>query len=414
MFSKFIRNTLISGEECYIKNHHNEITVGSFKHPSLALLFTSFFGLGMTSFGGPAMTFYIHRMAVEQKKWIDDPTFLAGVALCQAIPGATAMQVAAYVGLRTRGVAGAAATYIGFSLPAFLIMVSLSALYVKTHNLPVVVSLFSGLQAIIVAIIANATVSFGRNYLKIKKDVMISTFAAGMFILKTNPIIVILLAALLGLLAYRDQDFQPKTESLVETPKNIRPFIFILFTAAAGLILLLIIQRKLFDMAVMMIRIDLFAFGGGFASVPLMFHEFVEVQSLMDSSTLMNGIALGQITPGPIVITATFIGYILYGLIGAVIATVSILLPSFLIIIGTVPYYDRFSSSPWFNRAVNGIFCSFVGLLASVAFRFTLIMPLDVFHILMTIAAFIVLLYKVEIRWVVLIGALISVIFGSF
>lgn len=360
------------------------------------------------------MTFYIHRMAVEQKKWIDDPTFLAGVALCQAIPGATAMQVAAYVGLRTRGVAGAAATYIGFSLPAFLIMVSLSALYVKTHNLPVVVSLFIGLQAIIVAIIANATISFGRNYLKIKKDLMIAAFAAGMFILKINPIMVILLAALLGLLAYRNQDFQPKTASLAETPKNIRSLIFILFTAALGLILLLIIQPNLFDMAVMMIRIDLFAFGGGFASIPLMFHEFVEVQSLMDSSTLMNGIALGQITPGPIVITATFIGYILYGLVGAVIATVSILLPSFLMIIGTVPYYDRFSISPWFNRAVNGIFCSFVGLLASVAFRFALTMPLDIFHILMTIAAFIALFYKVEIRWVVLIGALTSVIFGSF
>ncbi len=368
----------------------------------------------MTSFGGPAMTVYIHRMAVEQKKWIDDPTFLAGVALCQAIPGATAMQIAAYVGLRTRGVTGAAATYVGFSLPAFLIMVSLSALYVKTHNLPIVVLLFSGLQAIIVAIITNATVSFGINYLKVKKDLMIAAFAAGMFILKINPIMVILLAALLGLLAYRNQDFQPKTESLVETPKNIRSLIFILFTAAAGLILRLIIQPNLFDMAVMMIRIDLFAFGGGFASVPLMFHEFVEVQSFMDSSTLMNGIALGQITPEPIVITATFIGYILYGMVGSVIATVSILLPSFLMIIGTVPYYDIFSSSPWFNRAVNGIFCSFVGLLASVAFRFALIMPLDIFHILMTIAAFIALFYKVEIRWVVLIGALTSVIFGSF
>ncbi|HEY3360601.1 MAG TPA: chromate efflux transporter, partial [Methanosarcina sp.] len=296
------------------------------------MLFTSFFELGMTSFGGPAMTVYIRRMVVEQKKWLDDPTFLSGVALCQAIPGATAMQVAAYVGLRTRGVAGSAATYIGFGLPAFLIMISLSALYVRTHNLPIVVSLFSGLQAIIVAIIANATVSFGRNYLKVRRDMMIAAFAAGMFILKVNPILVILLAALIGLIAYRDQHFQQKSISLVETPKTIRPFIFILSAAATGFVLLLILQRNIFDMAVMMLRIDLFAFGGGFASVPLMLHEFVEVRSWMDSSTFMNGIALGQITPGPIVITATFVGYILYGPLGAVIATVSILLPSFLMI----------------------------------------------------------------------------------
>jgi chromate transporter, chromate ion transporter (CHR) family len=395
----------------YIKNN-NEIAISPSQRPSLALLFTSFFGLGMTSFGGPAMTVYIRRMAVEQKKWFDDPTFLAGVALCQAIPGATAMQVAAYVGLRTRGVAGSAATYIGFGLPAFLIMISLSALYVRTHNLPIVVSLFSGLQAIIVAIIANAAVSFGRNYLKVRKDLMIAAFAAGMFILKVNPILVILLSALIGLIAYRDQHFQQKSVSSVETPKTIRPLIFILSAAATGFVLLLILQRNIFDMAVMMLRIDLFAFGGGFASVPLMLHEFVEVRSWMDSSTFMNGIALGQITPGPIVITATFVGYILYGPLGAVIATVSILLPSFLMIIGAVPYYDRFSSFPWFNRAISGIFCSFVGLLASAAFHFALSMPSDVFHVVTAIASFVALLYRVEIRWVVLIGAVISVILG--
>ena len=84
------------------------------QNPSLALLFISFLRLGLTSFGGPAMIAYIRRMSVEQKNWLDNGTFRAGVALCQAIPGASAMQMAAYVGLRTRGVAGAAVTYIGF------------------------------------------------------------------------------------------------------------------------------------------------------------------------------------------------------------------------------------------------------------------------------------------------------------
>lgn len=390
-----------------------EIAISPSQRPSLALLFISFFRLGLTSFGGPAMTAYIRRIAVEQKKWLDDPTFRAGVALCQAIPGATAMQVAAYVGFRIRGVAGAAATYIGFGLPAFLIMISLSALYVRTHNLPIAVSLFSGLQAIIVAIIANATVSFSRNYLKLRRDLLIAAFAAGMFIIGANPILVILLAALIGLVAYRDQPFQPKSVYLAEMPKTTRPLILIVSAAAAGLVLLFLLRRNLFDMAVLMLRIDLFAFGGGFASIPLMLHEFVEMRSWMDSSTFMNGIALGQVTPGPIVITATFVGYILYGPIGALIATVSIFLPSFLIVIGTAPYYDRFSSSLWFTRAVNGVFCSFVGLLASAAFHFASSMPLDIFHALMAIAAFIALFYRVEIIWIVLIGALISVIFGN-
>lgn len=358
------------------------------------------------------MIAYIRRMAVEQKRWLDDSTFRAGVALCQAIPGATAMQVAAYVGLRTRGVAGAAATYIGFGLPAFLIMITLSAMYVRTHNLPIAVSLFSGLQAIIVSIIANATVSFGRNYLKLKRDMAIAALAAVMFFIGMSPILVILLAALIGLVAHRDQPFRLKAAQMAEIPKTTKQLLFIVSAAAVGLVLLFTLQRSLYDMAALMIRIDLFAFGGGFASIPLMLHEFVEVRPWMDSSTFMNGIALGQITPGPIVITATFVGYVLYGPIGAVIATVSIFLPSFLMVIGTVPYYDKFSGSAKFNRAINGIFCSFVGLLASAAFHFALSMPLDIFHAAMAVAAFIALLYGFEILWVVVIGAAISVILG--
>jgi len=169
--------------------------------------------------------------------------------------------------------------------------------------------------------------------MKLRRDIAIAAFAAGMFILGVNPILVILLAALIGLVAYRDQPFHPKSVYLVEMPETIRPLIFIVSTAVIGLVLLFILQRTLFNMAVLMIRIDLFAFGGGFASVPLMLHEFVEVRSWMDSSTFMNGIALGQITPGPIVITATFVGYILYGPVGAIIATVSIFSPSFLMLI---------------------------------------------------------------------------------
>ena len=106
--------------------------------PSLLHLFASFLKLGVAAFGGPAMVAYIRKMAVEQKKWLDDGSFRQGVAICQTIPGATAMQTAAYVGLRLRGIRGAAACFIGFGLPAFCLMMSLTALYVRIHNLPIV------------------------------------------------------------------------------------------------------------------------------------------------------------------------------------------------------------------------------------------------------------------------------------
>jgi chromate transporter len=180
--------------------------------------------------------------------------------------------------------------------------------------------------------------------------------------------------------------------------------------AALALILLFLFERKLFDLAAIMFRIDLFAFGGGFASVPLMFHEIVEVRSWMDAQTFLNGIALGQITPGPIVITATFVGYMVYGLIGAIVATVGVFLPSLLIVVGLVPYFDRLRNSIYFARAIRAILCSFVGLLLTVTFRFALNISWDTSRILLAAAAFVALLLKVEIIWIVLIGTIVSVV----
>jgi len=157
-----------------------------------------------------------------------------------------------------------------------------------------------------------------------------------------------------------------------------------------------------------MAKIDILAFGGAFASVPLMFHEIVEVRSWMDASTLLNGIVLGQFTPGPIVMTATFVGYLVHGILGAVIATIAIFLPSFLILIGIAPWFDRVRSSPWFSRAILGIVCSFVGLLFTVTIRFALNVQWDWPHLVLGVAAFAALLLKVDILWVVLAGTAIS------
>jgi chromate transporter len=379
-------------------------------NPSLGKLFLSFLRLGATAFGGPAMIPYIGKLAVEQKRWLDDQTFREGVALCQAIPGATAMQTAAYVGFRARGVCGAAASLIGFGLPAFLLMLGLSAFYAQSHNLAPVVSVFNGLQTVVVAIVANATVSFSKTSLKGFRDVVLAAIAAGMVALQWSPILVILLAALLGLLLYKSDSPPRLSVSSVRQSISARAVLTVASVAALALVLLFLFERKLFDLAAIMFRIDLFAFGGGFASVPLMFHEIVEVRAWMDAQTFLNGIALGQITPGPIVITATFIGYIVYGLLGAILATVSVFLPSFLIVVGVVPYFDRVRKSLYFTRAIRAILCSFVGLLLAVTFRFALNISWDAPRVLLAAAALVALLFKVEIIWIVLAGTVISII----
>ena len=173
--------------------------------------------------------------------------------------------------------------------------------------------------------------------------------------------------------------------------------------------LLFFTNPRLFKLAGLMLRIDLLAFGGGFASVPIMFHEIVDVRSWLDGPTLLDGIALGQITPGPIVITATFIGYLLYGPVGGIVATLSVFLPSFLIVVGIAPYYDRLRTSGSFQKAMGGIFCSFVGLLLSVTLRFAMNVSWDLARVLLAAAALIALRLKVNVVWVVLVGTIISV-----
>jgi chromate transporter len=136
----------------------------------------------------------------------------------------------------------------------------------------------------------------------------------------------------------------------------------------------------------------------------------VVVHSWLDSTTFLNGLALGQVTPGPIVITATFVGFLAYGFWGGVVATIAIFIPSFLFVVGTVPYYDHLRSSQLYQKLFQGILFSFVGLLLSVTIKLALAVPWTWFTGILASGAFLVLLLGVEILWVVIAGIGIAVI----
>ncbi len=380
--------------------------------PSLSALFVAFLRLGATAFGGPAMVAYIRQMAVERNGWLNPRIFDDGVALCQAVPGATAMQTTAYVGLRVRGVMGAATAFVGFGLPAFVLMLVLSTAYARTHNVPGVIYAFSGLQAIVVAIVANAAVSFGLTTLKYWKQVLITGLGVALYSMSVNPCAVVLAAALLGLgLLKQGGSAGPASADPLTMPGTTKPVMAIFGAAAALLAILFVTRRQLFDLAVMMLRIDLFAFGGGFASVPLLFTEVVAVRQWLDGPALLDGIILGQVTPGPIVITATFVGYLLQGPVGAIVATVGVFLPSFLIVVVTAPHFDRLRNSPAFMKLVDGALCSFPGLLLVVAIRFAQSVRWDMPHVALGLAAFAALRLGANILWVVIFGTGLSLLF---
>lgn len=378
------------------------------KRPSVPKIFFSFLRLGLTAFGGPAMVAYIQRLAVDREHWMDEESFRGGVSFCQMVPGATAMQTAAYVGLGIRGWMGALASFVGFGLPAFVIMIILASVYVQTAALPASLAIFRGLQVITVAIIASAVISFGRSSLKKWVHGFIALVAAGLFFYGMSPIIVILLAGLLGYLFVRGEPPAPHSEKMVIDRSVTRAFIGLITVVGAIFLLLFLIRRDLFDLAFTMTSIDVFAFGGGFAALPLMFHQVVDVHAWLDSSTFLNGIALGQVTPGPIVVTATFVGYLLYGIPGAIVATFGIFVPSFLIVVGLAPYFDRLRDSPVYRPIFKGILFSFVGLLVSVTVKFGMGIPWDIPTVLLVAGAFAALILGAEILWVVLAGLVIS------
>ena len=373
-------------------------------------LFLSFFRLGLTAFGGPAMVAYIKELSVKQNTWLDEQDFKDGVVICQSIPGATAMQTAAYVGLRTRGIKGALFAYIGFGLPAFVFMLILSFLYVKFNSLNQVGALFKGLAVIVVAIVANATYSFGKSSIRDYKELLIATMAAILFWLGLSPFLVIIGAALFGMIIFsQDKSISSFVYDKRTSNKIIYKRIGLLFILLlAALAALYFANFKLFSIATLMLKIDTFAFGGGFASVPLMLHEVVSVKRWMDYKTFMDGIALGQITPGPIVITATFVGLIVDGIRGAVVATAAVFTPSFLILLLVTPVFDRLKSSVLFSKATKGILASFGGLLFFVTMKFALAVPWDVVKIIVGVAALAALIKRINVIYVVLIGAIIS------
>jgi chromate transporter len=321
------------------------------------------------------------------------------------------MQMAAYVGLRTRGGAGALAAYTGFGLPAFLLMLGLTALYFSTRDVAAVAAAFAGLQLVITALILHAAVNFARRYLDTLADKLLACVAGVWLGFKGNPILAMATVCVLAAFLLRDEHCEmPKPrESAGRGPLRFAGLLLgglVLFLAA-----LYIVDPELFRLGLLMVKIDCFAFGGGYVSVPLMLHEVVEVRGWLTEPMFMDGIALGQVTPGPIVMTGAFVGYAVAGLAGALIAAVTVFSPSLIVLCAATPFADRLICSALARRVLRGSLISLVGLMAAVAVRFGLSIHWTPGQAVLAAAAFIALRRGVDILWVVLAGAGLGALF---
>jgi chromate transporter len=262
--------------------------------------------------------------------------------------------------------------------------------------------------------VANAVVAFGRSSIKNWRDLLLACGAATFLMLRGSPIFAIIGSAAVSAVLYVGANLPVKPAQAIGEPDSrnvVRLVLLAVLAGGAALAMLFVANRQLFNLALVMLKVDVSAFGGGFASIPVMLQQVVDVRKWIDSKTFMDGIALGQVTPGPVVITATFVGYQVAGLLGAVVGTVAIFSPSFLMVLITVPYFDHLQRLVVFRRALRGILASFVGLLLAVTAHFAIAASWTTRSVLLALAAFVALRFKIDVLWVVLVGAGIGIFF---
>jgi len=320
------------------------------------------------------------------------------------------MMAVAYVGLKTRGVMGALLSYVAFVFPCSCVMLFLSILYSKSHTLPQIVSLLSGLQVVVVAIMGTAAFKWGKDVMRSYKGALISIAAALLLIYGLGPMAVIVIAALAGMVLFGEIPAGYSSSAPAGGEHGmLKQALALTVLALSGLGALFFIDRTLFLLAATMMKINLFAFGGAAGSIPMMLHEVVTVRHWVDGKTMMDAIALSQVTPGPISTSTAFLGYLIAGLPGSAVAITAFYTPSFILLIVMTPYFSRLKSSKAFRKATKGVISSFAGLLFFVTFTFFHVVHWDMKRSLLAIAAALALHKGVHVAWVVLVGAAISI-----
>ncbi|HLA26557.1 MAG TPA: chromate efflux transporter [Syntrophales bacterium] len=383
---------------------------------SLRFLFLSILKLGASAYGGPGMISQIKETAIDRYGWVKEGEFMRGVALCQLIPGAIMVHIVTYIGYRVRGIWGALTAAVAFVLPAFVALLALSAIYFKFHGLWFMESLFRGLGAIVIAILLNACITFGKSVLKDWKVIVISVFSFFAFLFHLNIVLIFVLAAVAGLLL-RPETVQtkalppggPRRETGEENPRLILLALAACIAVVLGLCYL--IDPRIAHVSLSLSKIGAVAFGA-FTAIPLIQHDMVDRLHWLTTKELLDGIALGCVTPGPIMITATFVGYKVAGFLGASMATLGVFFPSFFILVLLIPYHDRLRGVAKVQMMEQGVLGSFIGILALVLYNFGRTSLVDVPSILMASGAFIAIYKKmISLPYILLVGVILSIIF---
>jgi len=373
------------------------------KATSIWSIFKGFFVVGATAYGGPAMMPTMHREAVDKRGFISREEFRLGLGLCQIIPGGTLMQLAAYIGLKLRGLKGAVAAYLGFSAPAFLLMTLLSTFYSGTRNAPLAQAVYSGLKVVVLAICLMSCLDFVKRFAPTRRHQAFTAGAAALFLSGTGIVLIVCAAAILGLF-FLDPGPDPEKGHAQAKTGALGLAVGVGLVMLAGLGLLFVFDRQLFQLAVSMIKVDMLAFGG-FGIYPVMYAEVVTHRHWISESTFVEGMAFAQVTPGPTMLGAAFMGYVMRGIVGAVTAAVSIFSGSFVVVLAASHYRDRITGSRPARKALAGVLATLGGMIVAVSYSLAKVVPWGWQSGLLLVLTLLALAKKVPVYWIVLAAA---------
>jgi chromate transporter len=374
---------------------------------SLWTIFTSYFIVGLTAFGMAILQKL--KALVMDNKWLSEEEMSDGLAMVQLYPGPLMVDFAAYVGYKLRGVLGATLATLGFILPSFVLMSVLSAFYFAAGNLPWVHPLFLGLEALVVGVLFNVTLEMGGRNIQQRTQAVIMLLAFGALLFKVNAVLIVLVALALGAWLIRPIPGAGKNAGAGKPSPKIESFSSKRWAAIAVVVAAILavvvfswsLKSEIGGLALSLFKIGSVAFGNGSAIIPLIQYEAVEAHPWMSLSQFADGIALGQITPGPFLITATFIGYKLAGFWGGLLATFAIFSPSFAMTLVFTEVFARIRNLKPVRGALAGVMASFVGLLAVVLLQLGGLALTGPAAFVLAGAAFVaVRWFKVDILWV--------------
>lgn len=352
--------------------------------------------LGVTGFGGPAAHIaMLHDEVVNRRKWLDEKHFLDLLGATNLIPGPNSTEMLIHVGYVRAGWPGLIVGGVGFILPALLLVLGLAWAYVRYGTTPAAAWLLYGIKPVVVVIVAHALWTMGRKVIKKGGEIAAAILILLLYLL--TPIGEIPLLLMVGLIFAL---WQNRTQ-LPGLKTMIWPFITL-----SPLPLVPLASSQLITLFLIFLKIGSVLYGSGYVLLAFLRADFVENLHWLTNQQLIDAVAVGQATPGPVFTAATFIGYVLGGVPGALLATVGIFLPAFIFVAISSPLIPRIQHSPWARGFLDGVNLASLVLMAAVTGQLGVTAFVDKYVVLLALVTGILLFrFKVNTTWLIGLGA---------